>query len=179
VPLGSWDEKTFPKGIFCVRPGIWFPIDPTDEDLKEVRARGLGKKILYEQWQNIQEQWEKTGSKKPLVVTGRHSEDCHCGKCPEGLTRFVGAKSALSSGKKSGIKRSPNYGEWVPHTIQVSFSPKPKREKILADGRLKLWDYVSEESVPYDRALEHPEIVSLGMARDMLEEQPDLDISTG
>jgi len=121
------------------------------------------------------EQWQKTGATEPLIITGRHKETCRCGKCPEGLTRFVGAKSALSFGKKSGVKRGKDYGEWVAHEIRVSFSPYPKREKILSDNRLKVWDYISEESVPYDPAVKDSEAVGQNLQESYLEEQPNLD----
>jgi len=58
-PLGGWEEKSFPEGVFAVRPGIYFPLAPTEEALKEVRARGLGKKVLYEQWPRIVDALER------------------------------------------------------------------------------------------------------------------------
>ncbi len=177
-PLGGWECKEFPSGVFCVRPGIWFPLNPTSDELKEVRARGLGKKVMYENIDRIQETWQRSKTNKPIIITGRHKDDCLCGKCPEGLTRFVGAKSAISFGKKSGAKRSADYGEWVAHTIQVSFSPKPKRETILSDYRLKVWDYISEHSVPYDSAIQDPEVVGIDEFKKLIEEQPDLDLSS-
>src|SRR6185436_17880224 len=67
-PLGSWEHKEFRSGVFCVRPGIYFPMNPTESQLKEVRARGLGKKVLYEQWPRIIEQYEKTGTTEALTI---------------------------------------------------------------------------------------------------------------
>ena len=47
-PLGGWETKEFKKGVFCVRPGIYFPLSPTPEEIEKVRARGLGRRVLYE-----------------------------------------------------------------------------------------------------------------------------------
>ena len=40
-PLGAWEEKYVPQGVFVARPGIYFPRNPTAAELKEVRGRGL------------------------------------------------------------------------------------------------------------------------------------------
>lgn len=163
-PLGGWEaskHNPFP-GVFCVRPGIYFPLNPTTDQLKEVRARGLGKKILYEQWHKIVEVWDKYG--------------------PDGIykvltQRFIGMKSALSRGTKSGVKRSAEYGEWINWPIQVSFNPLPKREKVMSDYRLKPWDWMPE-SEPYSPAVECPETIQHNNMMTMLEEQPNLDLTT-
>jgi hypothetical protein len=161
-PLGGWECKTFDKGMFCVRPGIYFPNEPTEEQLKAVRARGLGKKTLYEQWPKFVDAWEH---KRPTVKVGS-------------MTRFVGAKSGISHGEKSGWKRSPNYGDWVEHEIEVSFSPLPKRQKIEPDGTLRPWGYFDWESEPYDPALRSSEATVLGLTEELIEEQPDVQFST-
>lgn len=156
-PLGGWEEKIFEEGVFCVRPGIYFPLNPTKDALKEVRARGLGKKVLYEQWPRILDAWERKA--ESIEVSG--------------LTRFVGAKSAITYGANSGYTRSPNYGEWVDHKIQVSFNPYPKRKSVRADGSLEPWGYFDWESVPYDPATKSPEAVMLALAELIALEQPD------
>lgn len=157
-PLGGWEEKIIDNGVFCVRPGIYFPLNPTEKQTKEVRARGLGKKILYEQWRNIVQAWDR-GEKKIIV---------------SGLERFVGAKSALTRDSKKRVTRSPDYGEWISHEVEVSFSPFPKRRRIMSDGRLEPWAYLGWESEPYDPALESPEAKLLSIAEMIAEEQPDL-----
>lgn len=159
-PLGGWEEKVFPAGVFAVRPGIYFPLSPTVDELKEVRARGLGKKVLYEQWPKIVEAFERGDTK---VIVG-------------GIERFIGAKTGISHGKKSGYSRSKYYGEWVSHPIQVTFNPEPKRETILSGGRLKPWHH-KPHSVPYNRALLSPEAIALRLAEIIAEEQPNADFS--
>ena len=157
-PLGGWEEKTFDTGVFCVRPGIYFPINPTKDQVKEVRARGLGKKVLYEQWPRIIEAWEK------------NAEQIEVG----GLQRFIGAKSAVHyRASDDSYWRGDDYGEWVEHRIKVSFNPLPKRRRIRADGSLEAWDYFDWESEPYKEAVKSPEALLLQLAEQMAEEQPD------
>ncbi len=156
-PLGGWEEKEFPSGVFCVRPGIYFPLNPTKAQLKEVRARGLGKKVLYEQWPRILDAWENNAEK---IEIG-------------GMSRFVGAMSAITHAPKADVyTRSENYGEWVEHKIKVGFNPYPKRKGINADGSLECWGYFDWESVPYNAATKSPEAVMMALAEIIAQEQP-------
>jgi len=169
-PLGDWDEKVFPTGVFLVRPGIYFPQNPTEEQLKEVRARGLGKRVLYEQWRKIVEAFN--AGKEDVQVTQ--------------LQRFIGVKSALSYGEKSGVKRSPDYGEWVEHPIVVSFDARPKRQPFGVGAKrgmlsesihLKPWPKFDWDSEPYKKAVQSPEAILLQLMEQICEEQPDSDFS--
>jgi hypothetical protein len=161
-PLGGWSEKVFERGVFCVRPGIYFPIKPTEKQLKEVRARGLGKKILYERWPSIVQAWEgRTCNPRYLEVE------------MGGLTRFVGAKSAIQKLPSGEIRRSEHYGEWVPHKIKVTFHPAPKRYKIEDDNRMLPWRWFGFDSAPYDGATESPEAKMMALAEQVADEQPD------
>lgn len=160
-PLGGWEEKRYDRGIFAVRPGIYFPIDPTDSEMDAVRARGLGKKVLYSQWPRIVEAFEQGADALEI----------------RGIERFVGAKSGLTRGVKSGIKVSPDYGEWVEHPVRVTFHPKPKRESINPDRTLEPMLYADWESEPYKNSLKGPEAIWLEIADQIAEEQPDADFS--
>lgn len=154
--LGSWETKEVPSGVFCARPGIYFPLNPTESQLKEVRARGIGKKALYEKW--------------PLVVRAWavHAKSCKL----VGLQRFVGAKSAIHK-SRMGYTRSPDYGEWVNHTIEVSFNPNPKRAGFGSNQRLLPWQHFDWESEPYKPAIKSPEAIALMLAEQIALEQPD------
>lgn len=190
-PLGGWEEKQYARGIFAVRPGIYFPLDPTDEDLDAVRARGLGKKILYEQWSRVATAYEKGAAVVDIDHACRICDrklEFNQDMCPDhgiphippwsGVERFVGAKSALTRGEKSEIiTRSPDYGEWIPYPIRVTFNPLPKREEVLPDRRLRSMVYADWESVPYKNALKGPEALALEIADMIAEEQPDADFS--
>lgn len=159
-PLGGWEVKTLDAGVFCARPGIYFPLDmpekPSDSEVKTIRARGLGKKVLFEKWPEIVRAYD-AGEKQ--VTLGN-------------ITRFVGAKTGMSRGEKSGVKRSPNYGEWIPYPITSSFDPRPKRIGILPGGKLRPFRYLARESWPYMRALiQTDEPVEVGKL--IADEQPD------
>ncbi len=163
-PLGGWEEKVFPKGVFCVRPGVYFPIEPTPEQIDEVRARGLGKKVLYERWGDIVDAWNEGES---CVELG-------------GLQRFVGIKSALSyNSEHKTTFRSADYGEWIDYKILLNFDPQPKRERIIGTrgkwNELKPWHRFNWESEPYSKATVSPEAEQLKAMEVIAEEQPGGD----
>lgn len=161
-PLGGWEAKTYERGLFLVRPGIYFPPDPTAEEVQEVRARGLGRKVLYESATLVQDAFA-AGADRVEVP---------------GVQRFVGVKTGLSFGPKSGVKRSPAYGEWAEWPIVVGFHPAPKREFRREDDTLSCWAYAPEESVPYAAALESSEAKLAKLMEQIAEEQPDTDFMT-
>ena len=159
-PLGGWEEKVFERGVFAVRPGIYFPLEPTEDELEKVRARGLGRKLLYQQWAKVVHAFER---RKPFVKLS-------------GVSRFVGAKSGFRT-KGGQPKRSKDLGEWIEYPIEVTFNPKPKRERVMRDGTLKPWAHLDYESVPYKRATLSPEAALLAIAQAIAEEQPDADFA--
>lgn len=167
VPLGGWEEKEHPQGVFCVRPGIYFPLNPNDEQINEVRGRGIGRKALYNAWKTIVEAWD---ANKMSVAIG-------------GMQRFVGAKTGVlgvrdaETKKLKSITRRDCYGDWVDHTINVSFSPRPKRQAINEDGTLEPWGYFDFESHPYLPATISPDALMLKLAEQIAEEQPDGDVA--
>jgi hypothetical protein len=158
-PLGGWVVKDYPRGVFAVRPGIYFPMEPSEAELEKVRARGLGRKVLYERWRGVVEAWEDGADTIEF----------------SGVERFVGAKSGVTKGKVRGVTRSKQYGEWVSNPIKVSFNPIPKRTAVRADHTLTPWEYVDWESVPYSDALKDPEALMLALAEQQAEEQPNVD----
>lgn len=163
-PLGGWEQKDLDHGLFCVRPGINFPPNPTEDEIEIIRARGLGRKTVYDKWAEIAKAWNQ--GKRGLSIGGRDK------KGEPYLSRFIGAKSAISESGR-GYKRSPRYGEWIPHKITIGFGPKPKREKTLADGRLKVWRHFPFDSVPYKHAMRDPIGIAMAEATDRLLEQPE------
>jgi hypothetical protein len=172
APLGGWSVKKYPRGVFAARPGIYFPLAPTAEDLAKVRARGLGRKVLYEQHKQVIAAFERG---EPGVLIGARACDVETRK-EIGTQRFVGAKTGVSWSPREGAKRSKNYGEWIDWPTEVSFDPRPKRERVEADGRtLKCWDYFAAPSLPYDSAMKTDEDVLLQLAGLIAEEQPNAD----
>lgn len=190
-PLGGWEEKIHERGMFFARPGICFPLHPTEEDIKEVRARGLGKGVLLETWPRIVETFERNGI---------------AGKAEIGnVSRFCGAKSSISrqrddtpaESKLSHVRTleerrwkykrachtdgvKPSYGQWVMKEIELTFNPMPKRSGLNADGRtLRLRRFPpSLESAPYKKVrLEDlpPDVRALKVFEEEMLEQPDAD----
>jgi ribosomal protein L37E len=172
-PLGGWEKDVITKGIFLARPGIYFPLNPQPEELKKVRARGVGKASVLEQWQKIVRAWEA----RPLTDTTVKLAN---------ISRFCGAKTSITrSGKpssyvytrSSGKKTSMSYGQWITREVQMSFDPMPKRECVLKGGFLKVRSMPRDlESVAYDRASISQESLELKALRQELDEQPDKDM---
>lgn len=172
-PLGGWEHKDAKKGMFLARPGIYFPLEPTEDEINAVRARGVGRSVVVKSWQVIMDAWHKDGIKAYAHVTN--------------VTRFCGAKTSISVNRKGQYKRAagkngkPAYGQWIAREVALSFDPKPKREGLHKDGvRLKLRKYPFDEtSYPYSKALSlnNPEAQELIAAKQELLEQPDADLT--
>lgn len=189
-PLGGWEEKRIDKGVFVARPGIYFPMRPTKKEIKSVRARGVGKGVVLENWEMIVNSFEKHGVKTKVFI--------------KEVSRFCGAKSSIS---KSGIPgyeiwnranardkehtcktdskdrclacTGPSYGEWVARPVDMSFNPWPKRLDINPDGltltiRRMPFDL---ESIPYKKALIPNEVREMKKEMEMITEQPDIDLA--
>lgn len=192
APLGGWEENIIPQGIFIARPGIYFPLNPTEKDLKKIKARGLGKASLYENHKKILEHWDTYGHHMKVEVSN--------------VSRFCGAKSSISrSGPTSqfsynratrhddaahGERRSANaasgaqkdvpaYGQWITRPVEMSFDPMPKRENVNKDGRtLKIRRLPSEmESMPYKKAVKSLDRVLIEQIAAIMLEQPDADLA--
>lgn len=158
-PLGGWEEKVLPRGLFLARPGIYFPLNPTEKDVKRIRARGLGRAAVYEHWKIIVEGYEN-GEPKVQI--------------PD-LNIFRGMKTGITRSGKPGAytyKRAEEYGRWTTRPVVMTFNPLPKREGIDETGRLGLRRF-EEESAPYDKAILSPEAITLLEQTIEESEQPD------
>jgi len=176
-PLGGWEHKAAPKGVFVARPGIYFPLEPTKEEIKSVRARGVGRSVVLESWQIIIDAWEKDG------VTGVATVG--------NVNRFCGGKTSISVSIKNGeavYKRAkskdptkPTYGQWIKREVALTFDPMPKRKCINPDGvTLQLRSFPKNlVSVPYKKAVMgmNKEAMELQAAAQEMLEQPDHDMS--
>lgn len=169
-PLGGWEEKKYERGMFFARPGIYFPLDPTKEDIKDIRGRGVGKGVVLENWNRIIDAWNKGG----LDAIARIAN----------VTRFCGAKTSISSSSKgyhraySSDGKKPSYGQWITRKVEMSFHPMPKREEMNKDGTLKLRRFPKDmQSVPYSRALISKEALDMMKATVEVLEQPDADLT--
>ena len=158
-PLGGWEEKELPKGLFLARPGIYFPLNPTKEEIKKVRARGIGRGVVYEQWEKIVAAYE-AGDDMVKV---------------KDLSRFIGAKNAITRAGKPDewrYTRSLEYGRWKLRPVEMHFNPRPKREMKMPDGSLTLRK-VQGESAPYDKSVVSEEVNELKRLTEEALEQPD------
>ncbi len=171
-PLGGWDVKEYPQGVFAARPGIYFPLDPTEDDLQKVRARGLGRRVLYEQHRLVESAYRNG---QDSVYLGAAYSNVETREFRPASQRFIGAKTGLRFTAKGGVVRSPDYGEWVDWPTEVSFDPRPKRERVNSDGTLKCWDRFDAPSLPYENALKDPESALMELALLIAEEQPDAE----
>lgn len=160
-PLGGWEHKVVEQGVFYARPGIYFPLNPTSDDIDAVRARGIGKGTLLEHWNEVIKCWEQKG------VAGKVNLST--------LTRFCGAKTSISRTGANTFRRSPQYGEWSVRPTDMTFDPKPKRERVMKGGRLEVRRMPLDiESQPYTRAFRSEEAEVLRALQTIQEEQPDL-----
>lgn len=123
-PLGGWEEKVYPDGLFFVKPGIYFA--PGENNSEALRARGIGRRALLENKTAIMAAWQR-GARE--VTIGQ-------------VDRFHGAKTSISK----AMKRSARYGEWLPMPIELKFEC-PNRG---ADMMPLTTDYLS---YPYSKGL--------------------------
>jgi hypothetical protein len=171
-PLGGWERKVVKKGVFFARPGIYFPLNPTQEELKTVRARGIGRAAMFEAWRAM------------VDAFAEGKEQIHIEN--DKLERFCGMKSQISV---SGVntpnpvyKRSVSYGRWVPRPTDLSLNPLPKRDGTVirppgtAYGILTVRAMDARiPSTPYNRAVGEKALDAqlLKLAELEAMEQPD------
>lgn len=101
-PLGGWEIKDSSRGVFFARPGVYFPLDPSKEDLAIVRGRGVGRGVVLENWEKIIERYEQWDQK--IVATERDGFDKDGWPIVKvaNVSRFCGAKSSISRSTVDG-----------------------------------------------------------------------------
>jgi hypothetical protein len=172
-PLGGWETKTpkeapgLGRGMFFARPGIYFPITPTKEEIADIRGRGVGKGVILENWKAIVDGYAEYGLGKSVQVSN--------------VSRFCGAKTTLSRSEE-GFNRArhkggilPSYGQWITRPVEMDFNPLPKRAGVLSDGlRLELRRFPKkQQSVAYSKAMRNKELEQLRAFQLEMTEQPD------
>lgn len=183
-PLGGWEHKAAPHGVFFARPGIYFPMRPSKDDIKEIRGRGVGKSVVLENWQRIIDAWRRREKTATIANVARF---CGAKTCisiaQQGLFGLAGAKYTRANHEPEEIdgklyRVKPAYGEWIVRPVEMSFDPAPKRGPVRGDGltletRMFPKDQYSE---PYRKAVISQEAAEMIAARKELEEQPDVDL---
>ncbi len=178
-PLGGWETTPVGRGVFIARPGIYFPLSPSEKDLKAVKGRGVGKGTILEHWQKIIDTWNANG----IFLPNGELNKVHVAN----VSRFCGAKTSISKSAK-GYKRAdgdhegkaePAYGQWVERVVKMGFQPMPKRSGVNRDGQtLTIRKMPLDlESCPYDKAMMSDEALELKIGQQELEEQPDIDLA--
>lgn len=149
-PLGGWEKTIHKDGIFIIRSGVYFPKKINDEQLKKIKARGVGKRELFSNIENIEQKFIENGPQTIVVC---------------GLTRFNGWKLGVGVRRlkfktDEGTQqceifiRRDYYGTWTNKEFHISYSPEPKRCSINKDYSLSLKIIEGNKlSRPYHKAL--------------------------
>lgn len=193
-PLGGWEKKDSDRGIFIARAGVYFPLDPSVNDIQTVRGRGVGRGVILENWRKIIDRFEEW-DKKPVPCTYKR-KDYDMDGWPivhvANVSRFCGAKSSITRKLVDGkwqynrangnhMQAEPAYGQWVTREVAMSFNPRPKREShsIGEDGRSLELRKLPENvmSAPYDKAIISEEARILMLMALEANEQPDADLA--
>lgn len=171
-PLGGWEEKIIEGGMFMARPGINFPLNPKESEIKTIRGRGFGRKTIFENAQIIKTSWANIDHSKPLTDQKVSFPN---------VSRFCGAKSSIHQSMDPETLEhrytrangeTHRYGEWVEKSMVMSFDPRPKRPSIEGN-RLAGWKIRPDAlSAPY-KALPSDEENIYHEFEQIQEEQPD------
>lgn len=176
-PLGGWETATIDKGVFIAQPGVYFPLSPTDKEIKSVRGRGVGKNSVFQNWRKIVESYREHGPSQSVMIAN--------------VSRFCGMKSSIWRTKDKKTKEwvyhrakgnhlagEPSYGQWITRPVELVFNALPKRRCILPNGQMPLVQMPTDvESVPYDNAVRSIEAQILEAVTLELLEQPDIDLA--
>lgn len=171
-PLGAWESAETPyNGMVIVRPGIAFPLNATEQQLKEIKARGISKSVLLEHTAAVV---ELMSAQKTI----RHRGDGPAALLSFKRRIFGGMKMSVSrAGRPFEYKVSPLYGTWYDQQLNVKLAAQPKRFLRLPgeEGMLLPWPR-KPESFPYDHKKRSAEAKALEEQQDLILEQPDLDM---
>lgn len=194
VPLGGWEESQMKRGVFLARPGIYFPTNPTDDDIKKIKGRGVGNSVVLNNHKMISESWRQSGDRASVNV---HGVERFCGaktsvSYSPGRGEFTraaaGWEPAVFSGSRwtEARRAAPSYGEWTQRVVTMSFDPLPKRARVLKDTgqgfstlSLRVIPLWMPESMPYKKAVLSAEAAAMKAAMAEIEEQPDADYIDG
>jgi predicted Zn-ribbon and HTH transcriptional regulator len=193
-PLGGWEGKADPDGLFIAKPGLYFSLK---EDIaqKDVRARGIGRRDTFEQREKLIDgflQWDRENYEYHIELDTRR----FCGiknsvyaisRCTKCKTHWVGTGRKLCpqcgrSGDDTEVKMIQRdgvdvYGRWFDLKAKIRFDPRPKRERSLQKGkpysRMFIRNLGGAESNIYKNAQLSPEATEEMEARDIALEQPD------
>jgi hypothetical protein len=194
-PLGGWEPKDVPDGVFIAKPGLYYSL-AKDLEQKDVRARGIGRRDTFEQREKLINgflAWDRKDYEYFVALETRrffgikHSiyAISRCTPCGE---TWVGSprKCCPECGRiadhfvvKEMLKNEgPSYGRWFDLEAKIRFDPRPKRERDLdptgRNSRLYVRDMGGLASKVYLAGMTTPEGEASRMAQELAEEQPDV-----
>lgn len=147
-PLGGWEEKLIPEGMFFVKPGLYYRLEAK---LSDVRARGIGRREFYSAMQRLLDAfyaWDRTNPDYRVEIISRRFYGARntiylrsgCSFCKKAWPGPPEVAHCGHVGDRVGTTRQVNpegkdvYGRWGARTIKIQFNPWPKREKTLKQG---------------------------------------------
>jgi DNA polymerase type B, organellar and viral len=199
-PLGGWESEEIDEGMFVAKPGMYFRLNV---DLKKLRARGIGRKELFDAKDRVIEGfngWNRRDYKFSVQVKSRRFYGAkstiyarsRCDKCgvswpgvPERLCPQCGSiggdfeakrQTRVTDETRKDEGRVDVYGTWGERMIDIRFDPYPKRERKVAHGevsRLFVRDVEGASSMAY-HGQKTPQVLDMLPDTEMLAEQPDV-----
>ena len=199
-PLGGWEAEEIDEGMFVAKPGMYFRLNV---DLKKLRARGIGRKELFDAKDRVIagfEGWNRRDYKFSVQVKSRRFYGAkstiyarsRCPKCkvswagvPEKLCPQCGSiggdfvakrQTQITDETRKDEGRIDVYGTWGERLIDIRFDPYPKRERKVGPGemsRLFVRDVEGASSMAY-HGQKTPEVLHMISDVEMLAEQPDV-----
>lgn len=166
-PLGAWEHGHFKHGVFMARPGIYFPLQATDDQIEEAKARGIGTKDFWKLREEVRSWFQKHNGDRPYWFDAGTLSP-----------RFIGLRSGITAKNR----RRDEFGKWVRSGRFCSFAPAPKRQLGNAQGRLDVLrldpsifskPYDKDKANPIEEGFDEKELFDDIYAREMLD-QPDL-----
>lgn len=191
-PLGVWERKEVPEGGFFAKPGLYFRLGAS---LDDIRARGVGRKEVFADKQRLIDEflaWDRKDFDFGVTMLSRRFYGAKtsvmarsgCGTCdktwpgvPEsGCPECGNVGDMFSVHEMTTEEGKPAYGTWAPRKIKIGFDPYPKRERLVSDGpysRLSIRDLGGITSAPYSKGETTPEGIQARLSTEFALEQPD------
>lgn len=140
-PLGGWEVKDSDRGVFIARPGVYFPLNPSDDDIKTVRGRGVGRGVILQNWKKIVERFEEWDRDiTPIERPGFDAKGWPLVKVAN-VSRFCGLKSSISrilvNGKYQYHRANGNHmiGQLDKDGKPGAWQTGPMRGELYGDGK--------------------------------------------
>lgn len=199
-PLGGWEYKGTPEGVFFAKPGLYFSLSREGKGAF-VRARGVGRREVTSSTDRLVEgflAWDRRDPKYAVTLRSRRFYGAKQsvgarGGCSRCLKTWAGVpEMGCPSCRKIGdtfvtslvqtADGRAGYGTWDLRNVDIAFDPYPKRERAGLSRRgtsvrLRLRDLGGKMSTPYNTRTRQtsPEGEAARAAKEDQLEQPDYD----